>query len=163
MGKAIKTDEMVNAVNKFAADGEEKAELERIKAEIGEKPTELSFENLAIMLLMGAPRAFSKIMSDNADYRNAFRSAMADSRKGKARSARQAKDDQYKERDLKIKERNADSLDDYRKQSLEWKPKAADISLSKTILGNPMSSEADLKWARQFQGHIEAGDVQLPK
>ena len=147
MGKAIKTDEMVNAVNKFAADGEEKAELERIKAEIGEKPTELSFENLAIMLLMGAPRAFSKIMSDNADYRNAFRSAMADSRKGKVRSARQEKEDAFREREVKAKEDSVKNLKDYRDSGVEAKPLAEKHRDARAILTNPMSTPAQVKWA----------------
>ena len=155
MGETEMLGGVLSSASAVVKDKEEADEIAKIKAEIGEKPESLSLENLMIMLLMGAPRAFSKIIADNKDYRDAFRSAMAESRQTKARGARQVKEDAFREREVKAKEDGVKSLDSYRKQSLAGKPTAEDEKMARTILSNPMSSADDLKWARSVRDRAE--------
>lgn len=60
--------DMMGEVKKVAKDPFEQEFLKRVERELGQKPSFFNFETLAMLLLMGAPRAYQNFKSKEAFY-----------------------------------------------------------------------------------------------
>ncbi len=134
---------MMNAARKSVTDKEEADELARIEAEVGAKPEGLSLENLMVMLLMGAPKAFSKMMAEESDWKNAMRSAKAGSRKNKQIAARQVKEDDWREREVTSKELGAASTASLNKARIQAMPEVERQKALRAMINSDGFSETD--------------------
>lgn len=60
--------DMMGSVKKTATDPFEKEFLTRVERELGKKPSFFTFETLAMLLLMGAPRAYQNFQNQKQQY-----------------------------------------------------------------------------------------------
>ncbi len=153
-GEAGMVGSMLDAAKAAVKDKEEADELAAIEREVGDKPETLTLENLAIMLLMGAPRAFSKIMSEQEGYRTALRNAKVGRRKEKAGAAAQAKEDSFREREVKVKEDDSASRMEMNEAKILAMPAEEKNKALRALLKGGFTAEDErLKsWAAQQLG-----------
>lgn len=124
----------------------EKAVLEEVKKKYGEKPDAFTWENLAVLLLMGAPRAYNKFLSEKKDYEKgtAREFELFDTRKRQKDLDAQAAD--FKKQTLDVMRQNANvkandavskfTLEKYKQDRTDNRAKDANMkAIVNTFLG----------------------------
>lgn len=92
------------AVAVAAKDKQEAEIVSRIQKELGDEPSLFSLENLAMMLLIGAPKTYSKVVGEKQEWRRGKRDIHNQVRGEATAKERQKKTDDWREREVKANE-----------------------------------------------------------
>ncbi len=139
-----------NEAKSAPADDIEAEALRRIEQEMGKK--ESGWEMLFMLLFMGAPRTMELIMQRDRDNRTGIRDIYRSIRGEKREEARWKKTDQWREREVKTAEDNADTRYREHEARNDRSPELEKNKNARAILQNFNSSPESRQWAEEQLG-----------